>query len=229
MKLTGAVISNNFENSIQKKEVNNNTLPKRETSTSGITNTPTSAISKLESMGIANLEKSKYYQTQISLLQKSENAVDSLVDKLYDLEDVNSQEMDELEKNSKIQEILNSVEKLTEGQEFKKNEILSDLNIGNLALDKYISSSDKENILNEAMLQAKIRKNELSLLKDKNENELTKVRLAGENLKAANSLNVDDSNIMESLESIKGNLDSEKTANLNGNISQARVMNILNS
>ena len=188
MKLTGAVISNNFENSIQKKEVNNNTLPKRETSTSGITSTPTSAISKLESMGIANLEKSKYYQTQISLLQKSENAVDSLVDKLYDLEDVNSQEMDELEKNSKIQEILN-----------------------------------------EAMLQAKIRKNELSLLKDKNENELTKVRLAGENLKAANSLNVDDSNIMESLESIKGNLDSEKTANLNGNISQARVMNILNS
>ena len=71
MKLTGAVISNNFENSIQKKEVNNNTLPKRETSTSGITSTPTSAISKLESMGIANLEKSKYYQAQISLLQKS--------------------------------------------------------------------------------------------------------------------------------------------------------------
>ena len=82
MKLTGAAITNNYENSIQKREIKNNTQQRKETSSSDIaTSTPITSVSRLESMGMANLEKSKYYQTQVSLMQKSEKAVDNLFDK----------------------------------------------------------------------------------------------------------------------------------------------------
>ena len=101
MKLTGAAITNNYENSIQKREIKNNTQQRKETSSSDIaTSTPITSVSRLESMGMANLEKSKYYQTQVSLMQKSEKAVDNLFDKLYELEDTNNNTVvNEMQKN----------------------------------------------------------------------------------------------------------------------------------
>ena len=60
MKLTGAAITNNYENSIQKREIKNNTQQIKETSSSDASlTTPITSVSRLESMGMANLEKSK--------------------------------------------------------------------------------------------------------------------------------------------------------------------------
>ena len=229
MKLTGAAITNNYENSIQKRDMKNISQFKKETSASEASSVPSASISKLESMGIANLEKSKYYQTQVSLMQKGEKAVDSLYDKLYELEDTNnSSVINEIEKNIKIQEIIKGVEALTAGEDFRKNEILSSLDIQSLGLDGYISSSEKEKVLNEALLRVRVKNNELALVKEKNENELTKIRLANENLKAANSKNIDKSNLRDSMNEVKSSLEN-KPLDINGNLSQARVMNILNS
>ena len=46
MKLTGALILNNFENSVQKKDIKNLSQFKKETSTSEISTVPSSNISK---------------------------------------------------------------------------------------------------------------------------------------------------------------------------------------
>ena len=134
MKLTGAAITNNYENSIQKREIKNNTQQRKETSSSDIaTSTPITSVSRLESMGMANLEKSKYYQTQVSLMQKSEKAVDNLFDKLYELEDTNNNTVvNEMQKNMEIQEIIKGVEAIVDGEDFQKNEILSNINIQSL-------------------------------------------------------------------------------------------------
>ena len=49
MKLTGAAITNNYENSIQKREIKNNTQQRKETSSSDIaTSTPITSVSRLE-------------------------------------------------------------------------------------------------------------------------------------------------------------------------------------
>ena len=85
MKLTGALILNNFENSVQKKDIKNLSQFKRETSTSEISTVPSSNISKFESIGIANQEKSKYFQTQISLLQKGESTLDEINQRIYNI------------------------------------------------------------------------------------------------------------------------------------------------
>ncbi len=229
MKLTGAAITNNYENSVQKKEIKNNIQQKKETSSSEIpSNVPITSVSRLESMGIANLEKSKYYQTQVSLMQKSEKAIDNLFDKLYELEDTNSNTViNEIEKNMKIQEIIKGVEAIVGQEDFQKNEILSNINVQSLGLDGYISSSEKEKALNEALLQVRLKKNELSIIKEKNENELTKLRLANENLKAANTTSVDKSNLNASLNNIKSGIETNPMDIRN--LSQARVMNILNN
>lgn len=229
MKLTGAAITNNYENSVQKKEIKNNIQQKKETSSSEIpSNVPITSVSRLESMGIANLEKSKYYQTQVSLMQKSEKAMDNLFDKLYELEDTNSNTViNEIEKNMKIQEIIKGVEAIVGQEDFQKNEILSNINVQSLGLDGYISSSEKEKALNEALLQVRLKKNELSIIKEKNENELTKLRLANENLKAANTTSVDKSNLNASLNNIKSGIETNPMDIRN--LSQARVMNILNN
>lgn len=228
MKLTGALILNNFENSIQKKDIKNLSQFKKETSTSEISNVPSSNISKFESIGIANQEKSKYFQTQISLLQKGENTLDEINQRIYDIEDTQKSNLSEMEKNIKIQEIIKGIESLTKGEEFQKNEILSKINVFGLGLDGYISSTEKEKVLNEARLQTRLQANELGVLKKVNENELTKVRLANENLKAAKSINIESDNLRDSLDSIKQEIEN-KPVELNNNLSQARVMNILNS
>ena len=229
MKLTGAAITNNYENSVQKKEIKNNIQQRKETSSSEITsNVPITSVSRLESMGIANLEKSKYYQTQVSLMQKSEKAMDNLFDKLYELEDTNNNTViNEIEKNMKIQEIIKGVEAIVGQEDFQKNEILSNINVQSLGLDGYISSSEKEKALNEAILQVRLKKNELAIIKEKNENELTKLRLANENLKAANTTSVDKSNLNASLNNIKSGIEANPMDIRN--LSQARVMNILNN
>ena len=229
MKSTGAAITNNYENSIQKREIKNNTQQRKETSSSDIaTSTPITSVSRLESMGMANLEKSKYYQTQVSLMQKSEKAVDNLFDKLYELEDTNNNTVvNEMQKNMEIQEIIKGVEAIVDGEDFQKNEILSNINIQSLGLDGYISSAEKEKALNDALLQVRVKKNELSIIKEKNENELTKLRLANENLKAANTTSVDKSNLSTSLNNIKSGIETNPMDIRN--LSQARVMNILNN
>lgn len=231
MKLTGAVISNNYENSIQKREdkIKNIDISKKETSSSEVSDLgPSNSVSKFESIGIANLEKSKYYQTQISLLQKGEKGVDDLNSAIFKLEDLNKQSMTEVEKSQKIQEIIKGIEILTKGEEFIKNEVLSNVNLQSLGLNDYISNSEKDKILNEALAKTRIKSNELIVARENKENELTKVRLASENLKAANSKIVDESNLDESLKNVKSSLES-KPIELNGNLSQQRVMNILNS
>lgn len=228
MKLTGALILNNFENSVQKKEIKNLSQFKKETSTSETSSVPSSNISKFESIGIANQEKSKYFQTQISLLQNRESILDDINQRIYDIEDVELSNLSEMEKNIKIQEIIKGIENLTKGEEFQKSEILSNLNVFGLGLDGYISSSEKEKILNEARLQLRLKSNELEVLKKVNENELTKVRLANENLKAANSIGIEQENLINSLSKIKEGIEN-RPVEFNNNLSQARVMNILNS
>ena len=96
-----------------------------------------------------------------------------------------------------------------------------------MGLDGYISSAEKEKALNDALLQVRVKKNELSIIKEKNENELTKLRLANENLKAANTTSVDKSNLSTSLNNIKSGIETNPVDIRN--LSQARVMNILNS
>lgn len=228
MKLTGAAITNNYENSIQKKDLRTINQLKKETSTSETSNIPSSNVSKFESIGIANQEKSKYYQTQVSLLQKGEKSLNEVNDRLNQVNEVKGQNLSELEKNIKIQEIIKGIETLTKGEDFQKNEILSNLNIQSLGLDGYISSSEKDKILNEARLQTRIKANELNIIKQSNENELTKLKLANENFRAANSRTIDKSNINESLNEVKTGIEN-KPVELNNNLSQARVMNILNS
>ena len=85
----------------------------------------------------------------------------------------------------------------------------------------------KEKALNDALLQVRVKKNELSIIKEKNENELTKLRLANENLKAANTTSVDKSNLSTSLNNIKSGIETNPVDIRN--LSQARVMNILNN
>lgn len=228
MKLTGAAITNNYENSIQKKDLRTINQLKKETSTSETSIIPSSNVSKFESIGIANQEKSKYYQTQVSLLQKGEKSLNEVDNKLNQVNEIKNQNLSDIEKNIKIQEIIKGIETLTKGEDFQKNEILSNLNIHSLGLDGYISSAEKEKILNEARLQTRIKANELNIIKQGNENELTKLRLANENFKAANSKTIDKSNIGESLNEVKHGLEN-KSVELNGNLSQTRVMNILNS
>lgn len=228
MKLTGAAITNNYENSIQKKDLRTINQLKKETSTSETSIIPSSNVSKFESIGIANQEKSKYYQTQVSLLQKGEKSLNEVDNKLNQVNEIKNQNLSDIEKNIKIQEIIKGIETLTKGEDFQKNEILSNLNIRSLGLDGYISSAEKEKILNEARLQTRIKANELNIIKQGNENELTKLRLANENFKAANSKTIDKSNIGESLNEVKHGLEN-KSVELNGNLSQTRVMNILNS
>lgn len=228
MKLTGATIANNYDNIVQKKEIKNNSTLKKETSTSEISNVPSSNISKFESIGIANQEKSKYFQTQVSLLQKGEKSLNDVNEKLFELGDVKNKNLSDMEKNVKIQEIIKGIESLTKGEDFQKNEILSNLNINSLGLDGYITSAEKEKILNEARLQTRIKSNELGILKKSNENELTKVRLANENFKAANSQTIHKNNLRDNLDSVKHGIEN-KPVELNNNLSQARVMNILNS
>ena len=96
-----------------------------------------------------------------------------------------------------------------------------------MGLDGYISSAEKEKALNDALLQVRVKKNELSIIKEKNENELTKLRLAKENLKAANTTSVDKSNLSTSLNNIKSGIETNPMDIRN--LSQARVMNILNN
>ncbi len=96
-----------------------------------------------------------------------------------------------------------------------------------MGLDGYISSAEKEKALNDALLQVRVKKNELSIIKEKNENELTKLRLANENLKAANTTSVDKSNLSTSLNNIKSGIETNPVDIRN--LSQARVMNILNN
>ena len=161
-------------------------------------------------------------------MQKSEKAVDNLFDKLYELEDTNNNTViNEMQKNMKIQEIIKGVEAIVGGEDFQKNEILSNLNIQSLGLDGYISSAEKEKVLNDALLQARVKKNELSIIKENNENELTKLRLANENLKAANTTSVDKSNLNANLNNVKNGIETSPMDIRN--LSQARVMNILNN
>ena len=133
----------------------------------------------------------------------------------------------EMQKNMEIQEIIKGVEAIVDGEDFQKNEILSNINIQSLGLDGYISSAEKEKALNDALLQVRVKKNELSIIKEKNENELTKLRLANENLKAANTTSVDKSNLSTSLNNIKSGIETNPMDIRN--LSQARVMNILNN
>lgn len=228
MKLTGAVIANNYENSIQKREILNNAQQRKGTSTSEVlSNIPVSSVSKLESMGIANLEKSKYFQTQVSLAQKSEKSLEKLYGELYNLEETTSNSsISEIQKNIKIQEIIKGIEAILGEEDFQKNEILSSLDIQSLGLDGYISSNEKENILNEALLKVRIKSNELAIVKEKNENELTKLKLANENMKAANSVGFDKDNLATRLTGIKSSMETNPVDIRN--LSQARVMNILN-
>lgn len=228
MKLTGAINVANYDNSIQKKEVKSYNSSKKETSSSEISATPFSNISKFESIGIANQEKSKYFQTKVSLLQKSEKSIDEINSKLFDLGEVKNKSLSDIEKNIKIQEIIKGIENITKGEEFQKNEILSNLNISNLGLDGYITSNEKEKILNEARLQTRIKSNEIAILKKSNEGELTKIRLANENLKAASSKSIDKDNMNDNLQNIKHGIEN-KPVEINNTLSQARVMNILNS
>lgn len=228
MKLTGPIILNNYENSIKKNEPRSVSQLKKETFTSEMTNVPSTGVSKFESMGIANLEKSKYYQTQVSLLQKGEKSVDTLYDKLYELEDTNKSNLGDIEKNIKIQEIIKGIENLTNGEDFQKNEILANVNLQSLGLDGYISSSEKDKVLNEALLHMRIKSNELEVLKENNEKELTKLKLANENMKAADSKTIDESNLRENMNTVKVDLQNTSLG-LNGKLSQTRVLNILNS
>ena len=228
MKLTGAAIINNYENSVQKKDFRTMNQLKKETSTSETSIIPSSNISRFESIGIANQEKSKYYQTQVSLFQKGEKSLNEVNNKLNQVDEIKNQNITDLEKNIKIQEIIKGIETLTKGEDFQKNEILSNLNIQSLGLDGYISSAEKDKILNQARLQTRIKANELNIVKNSNENELTKLRLANENFKAATSKTIDKSNLHESLNEVKEGLES-KSLGLNNNLSQTRVMNILNS
>lgn len=171
-------------------------------------------VNKLEALSAQALEQTKYYQTKISQLQHSEENLDYLENVLAN-EDI-----------SDISELKNQIDKVLKDINFSENELFSGLNLEVLSLDKNISQSKKEEIINEALLKIKELRKEFGKKEVSYKEEITKIKLAYENIKAAGSNFDDFDSLTEALDAVKSGLESDGLS-FQKNASQSRIINIL--
>lgn len=168
-------------------------------------------VNKLEAMSAQALEQTKYYQTKISQLQHSREYLDNIENF------ISSKEI------SDTAQFKQELEKLLKDIHFSENELFSTLNFEALTNDKDISHNKKLELINEALLKIKELKKEFNKKEVSFKDEITKIKLAHENIKAAGSSFEDFDSL---LNNVKDGLENNGL-NFQKNASQSRIINIL--
>jgi uncharacterized FlgJ-related protein len=171
-------------------------------------------VNKLEALSAQALEQTKYYQTKISQLQHSDENLDYLENVLTNDDIIDASELK------------NEIEKVLKNINFSESELFSGLNLEILSLDKNISQGRKEEILNEALLKIKELKKDFAKKEASYKEEITKIKLAYENIKAASSDFENFDSLAEALDTVKNGLESDGLS-FQKNASQSRIINIL--
>lgn len=173
-------------------------------------------VAKFDALTVQNLEQTKYYQTMISQNQEA-------YDYLEELENFFNKNTNNYEENIEFKSQLN---KILNNKNFKENELLREFSLEDLLSNKELSSLEKEKIINDLLIKISVKKNALKENMKSYKDEIMKIKLAHENIKAASS-NIDD---FEKIPDVLSNIKNEIELNgldLQNKASQARIANIL--
>jgi DNA repair exonuclease SbcCD ATPase subunit len=215
MKLTGAYGGANLN---IKREDSLKKLSKLDTNARklGGTKAEFTGVNKLEALSAQTLEQTKFYQTKISQLQNATDSLKVLEDVVLD------------KKEAELSEFKAEVERVLSNKNFSDNELLKELDSNGLGLDKDISEAQKQEVIREMLLKVEVKKKEFNSKIESYQDEIMKVKLASENIKAASSQFENSEELKETLNSIKSALENGGLE-VQNKASQARVMNLLNS
>ncbi len=175
-----------------------------------------SGVNKFEALTAQTLEQSKFYQTRISTLQNSKENLNSLVAYLEEGEENN------------FRDIQKEVERLILEGNYQEDENLKNITAETLGLNREVSGVEVEEAIRQALLKLKDKEEELDEKIISDGQEIMKIKLASENIKAAISQLEDNESLSKTLDIVKNAIENSGL-NVQHKASQARVMNLLNN
>ncbi len=175
-----------------------------------------SGVNKFEVLTAQTLEQSKFYQTRISTLQNSKENLGNLISYLQEGEDNN------------FRDVQKEVEKIILETNYEQDENLRNITAETLGLTGEVSGVEVEEAVRQALLKLKDKEEELDEKIISDGQEIMKIKLASENIKAAISQFEDNESLAKTLDIVKDAIENSGL-NVQHKASQARVMNLLNN
>lgn len=176
------------------------------------------------------LRKIKYYQTEISVAQNGSGQLFAIQSKLEELRKLTSElegQTPSASYKDKADALLIEVEKIAKSLQGSSQDALNGINLQTLGLDEFWISDNKLEIIDEAIddILARNAENEENI--NKFNEEIKKLQIASENTVAASSKIDNPDELNERLSELKEQINDEKAISAQANVSQARVMNVL--
>ncbi len=175
-----------------------------------------SGVNKFEALTAQTLEQSKFYQTRISTLQNSKENLGNLIAYLQEGEENN------------FRDIQKEVERVILEANYEQDENLRNITVETLGLVGEASGVEVEEAIRQALLKLKSKEEELDEKIISDGEEIMKIKLASENIKAAISQLEDNESLAKTLDIVKDAIENSGL-NVQNRASQVRVMNLLNN
>ncbi len=175
-----------------------------------------SGVNKFEALTAQTLEQSKFYQTRISTLQNSKENLGNLIAYLQEGEENN------------FRDIQKEVERIILEANYEQDENLRNITVETLGLVGEASGVEVEEAIRQALLKLKSKEEELDEKIISDGEEIMKIKLASENIKAAISQLEDNESLAKTLDIVKDAIENSGL-NVQNRASQVRVMNLLNN
>ncbi|TDT69748.1 hypothetical protein EV215_1283 [Hypnocyclicus thermotrophus] len=176
------------------------------------------------------LRKIKYYQTEISVAQNGSGQLSEIQSKLEELRKLTSKlegQTPSVNYKDKADALLIEVEKIAKSLQGSSQKALNGINLQTLGLDEFWISDNKLEVIDEAIDDILARSSENKENINKFNKEIKKLQIASENTIAASSRIDNPDELNEKLSELKEQINDEKAISAQANVSQARVMNVL--